>query len=99
MNGLNNEQEKTSHTLEICCPFCGEDGFDLIGLKYHLLNYCEQFENTERIKRMTPFKQIVITFSDHLFNDLRIISEKSGLTIEQVVLAAAQKYVEEDQSH
>ena len=29
------------------CPFCGEDDFDLIGLKYHLLNYCKIFEETE----------------------------------------------------
>lgn len=28
------------------CPFCGEDDFDLIGLKYHLTYYCEIFEKT-----------------------------------------------------
>jgi len=32
------------------CPFCEEDSFDLIGLKHHLLNYCEVFDNTENIK-------------------------------------------------
>jgi hypothetical protein len=29
----------------IACPFCGEDGFDLIGLKFHLA-FCEKYENT-----------------------------------------------------
>jgi len=32
------------------CPFCGEDDFDLIGLKFHLLYYCEVFEKTENIR-------------------------------------------------
>lgn len=30
------------------CPFCGEDNFDLYGLKIHLLRfYCEDFNNVE----------------------------------------------------
>lgn len=31
------------------CPFCGEDGFDLIGLKHHLTrpeDYCEAYDTT-----------------------------------------------------
>jgi hypothetical protein len=28
------------------CQFCGESDFDLVGLKSHLLNYCEQFSET-----------------------------------------------------
>ena len=29
------------------CPFCNDDGdYDLIGLKYHLANYCEAYQNT-----------------------------------------------------
>ena len=37
----------------IKCPFCGEDGFDLKGLKSHFLNGdCEQFNNTENISRI-----------------------------------------------
>lgn len=31
----------------IKCPFCGEDDFDLIGLKSHLINHCETFRDTE----------------------------------------------------
>ena len=31
----------------IKCPFCGEDDFDLEGLKTHLLNHCEVFDKTE----------------------------------------------------
>jgi hypothetical protein len=29
------------------CPFCGEKDFDLVGLKGHLLNSCEEFEETD----------------------------------------------------
>jgi len=33
---------------EIKCPFCGEDDFDLFGLKIHLLNgWCEIFNSIE----------------------------------------------------
>lgn len=36
----------TSDSLPlISCPFCGEDDFDLIGLKLHLLKWCETFES------------------------------------------------------
>ena len=28
------------------CPFCGEDDFDLIGLKNHLQRYCYKFDKT-----------------------------------------------------
>jgi hypothetical protein len=32
----------------IKCPFCGEDDFDLIGLKTHLTNgWCDVFNATE----------------------------------------------------
>jgi len=34
--------------IYVTCPFCGEDDFDLIGLKYHLISgYCEIYESTE----------------------------------------------------
>jgi len=35
---------------EIICPFCGEDDFDLIGLKHHLLNFCDEFRETISIE-------------------------------------------------
>lgn len=51
------ESETTLHTLEDCeaykasqnivCPFCGDDGFDKIGLKYHLMMSCEEYDNTK----------------------------------------------------
>lgn len=28
---------------DVECPFCGDDGFDLIGLKIHLINYCDKY--------------------------------------------------------
>ena len=31
------------------CPFCGEEDFDLPGLKYHLRFYCGTFEITEDV--------------------------------------------------
>ena len=34
--------------VEVTCPFCGEDDFDLYGLKIHILSgWCEVFNNTE----------------------------------------------------
>ena len=39
------DEEKTENDL--VCPFCGEEGFDKIGLKYHLQYYCEEYEETE----------------------------------------------------
>jgi hypothetical protein len=29
------------------CPFCGDTGFDLTGLKGHLLEFCSEFDRTE----------------------------------------------------
>lgn len=31
---------------DISCPFCGEDGFDKIGLKGHLTLDCREFAET-----------------------------------------------------
>ena len=39
-----------SDEIEIVCPFCKEDNFDLIGLKNHLLNQCEEFQETISIE-------------------------------------------------
>ncbi len=35
---------------EIQCPFCKENGYDLVGLKHHLLYHCEGFEDTLSIE-------------------------------------------------
>lgn len=38
----------------ITCPFCGENDFDLVGLKAHLLNGdCESFAHT-----LSPLEEI-----------------------------------------
>lgn len=43
-------QDKDDDLLE--CPFCGEDDFDKIGLKYHLQNgNCEIYNETEITER------------------------------------------------
>jgi hypothetical protein len=44
----NLEQHYIEEQQDIICPFCGEDGFDKIGLKYHLQTYCE------------PYKELVV---------------------------------------
>jgi hypothetical protein len=37
----------------ILCPFCLENGFDLIGLKYHLENgHCDIYNELETLRRM-----------------------------------------------
>lgn len=35
-----------------CCPFCGEDDFDLIGLKLHLLRWCKKFDDLQTEQRL-----------------------------------------------
>lgn len=32
---------------DVLCPFCKEEGFDLVGLKGHLQMHCEAFDNAE----------------------------------------------------
>lgn len=34
----------------ITCPFCGEDDFDKMGLKWHLNTHCEVYRETENLK-------------------------------------------------
>jgi len=33
----------------LICPFCNEIGFDKPGLKYHLANYCKEYEQTKQL--------------------------------------------------
>ena len=42
---MENKKEKN-----IICPFCKEKDFDLIGLKSHLQNDCEQYRKIETLK-------------------------------------------------
>lgn len=38
-------EHDASKSLNIKCPFCGDNDFDLIGLKLHLeKGYCEKYE-------------------------------------------------------
>jgi len=34
-------------TIYMVCPFCGDNDFDAVGLKGHLLNDCAVFDSTE----------------------------------------------------
>lgn len=33
--------------IGMTCPFCGDNDFDAIGLKSHLLNHCKAFDAIE----------------------------------------------------
>jgi len=35
---------------DIICPFCGDDDFDKIGLKNHLIKHCEIYPEIETLK-------------------------------------------------
>lgn len=38
---------------DVSCPFCGETGFDLVGLKSHLVNGdCAQWNETQTPERL-----------------------------------------------
>lgn len=45
------------------CPFCEEKGFDAVGLKSHLLRWCEEFEHV-----MSPEEE----------SELRRLASESG---------------------
>jgi len=34
------------------CPFCNEDDFDKMGLKYHLENYCLEYKNMPDVNNL-----------------------------------------------
>ena len=34
-------------TDDLTCPFCGDTGFDAIGLKAHFFRYCAVFDSIE----------------------------------------------------
>ncbi|KKN28550.1 hypothetical protein LCGC14_0853170 [marine sediment metagenome] len=36
----------------LVCPFCGDDGFDLIGLKDHLIVYCEIYDEVPQLNHL-----------------------------------------------
>ena len=44
-------QEQLGPSRDKSCPFCGDDGFDLIGLKLHLINppICDAFVETPAV--------------------------------------------------
>jgi hypothetical protein len=41
----------TTEKESLVCPFCNEGDFDKIGLKYHLINHCEEYRLTANINR------------------------------------------------
>jgi hypothetical protein len=48
---------------DLSCQFCGEDGFDLIGLKAHMLRHCDVFDDCpspeeEQRTKMEALKEI-----------------------------------------
>ena len=46
-NPCNNGFLCTKNADSITCPFCSEKDLDLIGLKYHLFNYCKQYQEID----------------------------------------------------
>jgi len=42
--------------IDLICPFCGEKDFDKIGLKFHLINYCKEYDNIPNIISEYSFK-------------------------------------------
>lgn len=41
----------------VTCPFCGETGFDLLGLKNHLHHDCEAYAGVEELPRLFSIKR------------------------------------------
>ena len=57
------------------CPFCGEDDFDLIGLKAHLLRWCKVFEHTDSLGYMVSESSKAEWISDYA---RRLLSHMRG---------------------
>ena len=43
---------------ELKCPFCGNDGYDKIGLKYHLETHCKEYANTFTVQEERSLNNI-----------------------------------------
>ena len=48
-NPPRSESVKSEVVKYIVCPFCGEDDFDLIGLKHHLNVYCDNYQKIQAL--------------------------------------------------
>ena len=42
-------EENSTESVIVKCPFCGEDDYDLIGLKHHLITSCEAYAKIKQI--------------------------------------------------
>jgi hypothetical protein len=42
---------------DLICPFCGETDFDEIGLKHHLIEYCEKYNLVETLNHWRNYGQ------------------------------------------
>ena len=58
---------------DVACPFCKKNGFDLIGLKHHLENYCEQYQGILSIEEEAALRKIKQAIEvEELNNDNRM---------------------------
>lgn len=49
------------------CPFCGQAESDLVGLKHHILNYCEVFNAVDSLLKVRLMDQKRDTSSVHFY--------------------------------
>lgn len=42
------EQVTSDERAYVKCPFCGEDDFDLWGLKMHLIRWCDVYDQLKQ---------------------------------------------------
>jgi hypothetical protein len=54
------EMEKREETFDIVCPFCKETDFDFPGLKTHLQQFCEVYENLNEVQTLSEIRNYVI---------------------------------------
>ena len=48
-NARQREEEDEELNKALVCPFCNDGDFDKVGLKYHLENYCKEYDQTSRL--------------------------------------------------
>lgn len=55
----NTKELMTKEDENVICPFCKEDGFDKKGLKYHLIHYCDIYNNITFDKTWASIPQLI----------------------------------------
>jgi|GEM_PF-4962487 len=84
-----------SDFVELTCPFCGEDDFDDVGLKIHLINYCEKYSDIDIDwrNRLEPVYELLEDEEGHIDElDLQEIREEEEDAVRSECICGAWQF-------